>query len=145
MLIDQRREGDYDLNKLRIAVYKNTCKIHQNSDTIQRMNPMQHFTFDIHRIHEVRRIIVQQSVSISKLTAALTPNLHHGRQDLSNLEARTSADHQSKGSEKCGETRSKEFEETRSGNIEFRIEGLPIHHTKPFKRKTIFAEKQSGD
>ena len=56
--------------------------------------------------------------------AVLTPSLHHGRQDLSNLEARTSTDHQSKQSEEYGETRCVEFEETRSGNIDFRIQGL---------------------
>ena len=55
----------------------------------------------------------------------LTPNLHHGRQDLSNPKARTSADHQSKRSEGYEETRSAKFEETRSGNIDFRIQGLP--------------------
>ena len=52
-------------------------------------------------------------------------DLHHGRQDLSNLEARTSVDHQSKESEVYGETRSEEFEEIRSGNIDFRIQSLP--------------------
>ena len=57
--------------------------------------------------------------------AVLKPNLHHGRQDLSNLEARTSVDHQSRESEEHGETRSEEFEETRSGNIDFRLQGLP--------------------
>ena len=57
--------------------------------------------------------------------AVLKPNLHHGRQDLSNLEARTFVDHQIKESEEYGETRSEEFEETRSGSIDFRIQGLP--------------------
>ena len=57
--------------------------------------------------------------------AVLKPNLHHGRQDRSNLEARTSVDHQSKESEEYGETRTEEFEETRSGNIGFRVQGLP--------------------
>ena len=57
--------------------------------------------------------------------AALTPNLHHGRQDLSNPEATVSADHQSKRSEEYGATRCTKFEETRSGNIDFRIQGLP--------------------
>ena len=37
--------------------------------------------------------------------AVITPNLHHGRQDLSNFEARMSTDHQSKQSEEYGETR----------------------------------------
>ena len=71
--------------------------------------------------------------------AVLTQNLHHGRQDLSNLEARTSSVHQSKQSEEYGWTRCVEFEETRSGDIDFRIQGLP--HS--FKKKTMFAEKQS--
>ena len=85
-------------------------------------------------IHEVWRRIVQKSVSISKDTrkAVLTPNLHSGRQDLSNLEARTSTDHQCKQSEEYqetrGETRCVELEETRSDNIEFRIQG-PRHST----------------
>ena len=44
---------------------------------------------------------------------------------FSNPEARTSAAHQSKESEEYGEIRSEEFEEFRSGNIDFRIQGLP--------------------
>ena len=58
-------------------------------------------------------------------TTVLTPNLHHGRQDLSNPKARTSADHQRRRSEGHEETRSAKFEETRSGNIDFRIQRLP--------------------
>ena len=73
--------------------------------------------------------------------AALTPNLHHGRQDLSNPEARTSTDHQSKRSakyeetrrthleENCSanldETRRVKYEETRSGNVDYRRQGIP--------------------
>ena len=65
--------------------------------------------------------------------AVLKPNLYHGRQDLSNFEARTSVDHQSKEREEYGETRSdsksyrgtKEFWETHIGNIDFKIQGLP--------------------
>ena len=37
-------------------------------------------------------------------------------------------DHQSKQSEEYGETRCVEFEETRSGNIDFRLQGL-LHST----------------
>ena len=58
-------------------------------------------------------------------TTVLTPNLHHGRQDLSNPKARTSADHQSKRNEGYEETRCAKFEETRSGSIDFRIQRLP--------------------
>ena len=54
-----------------------------------------------------------------------TPNLHHGRQDLSNPKERASADHQSKRNEEYDETRSAKFEETRSGNMVFRIHGPP--------------------
>ena len=54
-------------------------------------------------------------------------------QDLSNPEARTSADHQSKRSAKYEktrrthfeETRKGKYEETRSGNIDYRIQGIP--------------------
>ena len=35
--------------------------------------------------------------------AVLVPNLHHGRQDSANFEARTSVDHQSKDSEEYEE------------------------------------------
>ena len=58
-------------------------------------------------------------------TTVLTPNLHHGRQDLSERKARTSADHQSKRIEGYEETRRAKFEETRSGKKHFRIQGLP--------------------
>ena len=47
----------------------------------------------------------------------LTPNLHHGRQDPSHPEVRTSADHQSE--------RSARYEETRRGNVDYRIQGKP--------------------
>ena len=72
--------------------------------------------------------------------AVLTPNLHHGRQDLSNLEARTSADRQCKESEEYGETRSEEIEEIRSGNIDFRIQGLPhstVQKEDDVRRETV--------
>ena len=72
--------------------------------------------------------------------AVLKPNLHHGRQDRSNLEARTSVDHQSKESEEYGETRSEEFEETRSGNIGFRVQGLPhstVQEKDYVRRETV--------
>ena len=112
-----QEEAQYDLGKTRIAVSKNTWRIHQNivyrcnfeaptekrmtvlSNTIQRNRFFQHFTCDMcweSGKHEDWRRIVQQSVSTPRLPrAVLTPNLHHGRQDLSNPEARTSADHQS--------------------------------------------------
>ena len=80
--------------------------------------------------------------------AVLKPNLYHGRQDSSSFEARTSVDHQSKGSEEYGETRgdsnryrgTEEFGETRSGNIDFRIQGLPhsiVQKEDVIRRETV--------
>ena len=72
--------------------------------------------------------------------AVLKPNLHHGRQDLSNFEARTSVDHQSKDSEEYGKTRGEEFGETRSGDIDFRIQGLPhstVQKEDDVRRETV--------
>ena len=72
--------------------------------------------------------------------AVLKPNLHHGRQDLPNLEASTSVDHQSKESEEYGETRGEEFGDTRSGNIDFRIQGLPhstVQKEDDVRRETV--------
>ena len=66
-------------------------------------------------IHEDWRRFVYQSPRLPRRTV-LTTNLHHGRQDTTNFEARASDDHHSK--------RSEGSEETRSGNIDFRIQGL---------------------
>ena len=57
--------------------------------------------------------------------AVLTPNLHHGRQDLFNPETRTSSDHQSERSAEYEETRRLRYEETRRGNVDYRIQGVP--------------------
>ena len=95
------------------------------SDTIQRSRFLHHFTCDMHRER-------RKHVRLPR-TAVLAPNLHHGRQDLSNLEARTSTDHQSKQSEEYGE-------ETRSGNIDFRIQGLPhstVQKSDDVRRETV--------
>ena len=51
------------------------------------------------------------------------PNLNNRRQDTTNFEARASVDHLSR---EYAETRSGgEYGETRCGNIDFRIQGLP--------------------
>ena len=88
------------------------------SDTIRRSRSLQHLTCGMHRersFHEV-----YQSPRVPR-KAVITPSLHH-------LEARTSTDHQCNQSEEFGETRCEEFEEIRSGNIDFRIQGL-LHST----------------
>ena len=51
----------------------------------------------------------------------LTPNLHHGRQDLSDPDSRTSADHQSEQSAKYEETRHLRYKETCRSNVDYRI------------------------
>ena len=55
----------------------------------------------------------------------LTPNLHHGRQDLPNPEARTSADHQSEESAKYEETRRSRYKETCLGNVDDGVQSIP--------------------
>ena len=162
MCVDQHEEVGYDLNNTRIAAYKKTWNIHQNTvywcnlkvaqkkglqflpDTIRRNRLLQHFTCDMHREsgeHEVRRRIAQQSVSISKVTAKSCAQAEFASwQDRSNLEARTSVGHQSKESEEYGETRSEEFEETRSGNIGCRAQGLPhstVQKEDDVRRETV--------
>ena len=52
----------------------------------------------------------------------LEPNLHFGRQDTTNFEARASVDHLSK---EYGEPVTVEYGETRCGNIDSTIQGLP--------------------
>ena len=70
----------------------------------------------------------------------INPNLHCGRQDTTNFEARASVDHQSKESEEYGETRGEEFGETRGGHIDFRIQGLPhssVQKQDDIRRETV--------
>ena len=55
----------------------------------------------------------------------LTPNLHHGRQDLSTPDAGTSANHQSEQSAKYEETRRSLRKETCRGNVDHRSQGVP--------------------
>ena len=80
-----------------------------------------------------------------------TLNFHHGRQDLSNPEVRTCANHQSKRSAKytetrrthleenrstnLDETRRAKYEETRCGNVDYRI-------PKPFWLKSYLGPSE---
>ena len=143
-----QEEVQYDLDKPRIAVYRNTWRTQQISvywcylRVTQRKGMQLHQTrsnaitlFTLHVQHVLRKMVymktgeelyskVNESPRLPR-TTVLSPNLHHGRQDLSDPKARTSADHRSKRSEGHEETRSAKFEETRSGNIDFKIQGLP--------------------
>ena len=143
-----QEEAQYHLDKPRIAVYKNTWIIQQNSVHLcyLRVTERKGLQFSQTRSNTITLFNTLRAIRIEKTifmktgeelyskvfefprlprTTVLTPNLHHGRQGLSNPKARTSADHQSKRSERFDETRSAKFEETRSGNIDFRIQRLP--------------------
>ena len=139
-LVDQDKEVEYDLKNPKIAVYKNTWKIHQTtvywchlkvaqkkglqfyqtrSDAIVLYNTSLAICIEkvVHmKSEEELHNKVYQSPRLPR-KAVLKPNLHHGRQDRSHLEARTSVDQQSKESGEYGETRSDEFEE-RSSTME---------------------------
>ena len=162
-MCDQHEEVGYDLNNPRIAVYKNTWKIHQNTVLWCTLKVAQKKGLQFHHTRSDAIVLYNASLAIciekvvykksgeelrNKVDqsprlprkAVLKPNLHHGRQDRSNLEARTSVDHQSKESEENGETRSEELEETRSGNIDFRVQGLPhstVQKEDDVRRETV--------
>ena len=169
MYIHQNQEGvRYDLDKPRIAVYKNKWRIHQ--DTVQRCNlklaQREGLQFCQTRSNAIAFFNTLPAICTEKVVymktgeesyckvyrfprlpqAVLTPTLHHGRQELLNPEARTSADHQSE--------RSAKYEESRRGNIDYRIQGLPHSavqkedsHRKDIERRLIqqFETHQNGD
>ena len=148
MFVDQHKEVEYDLTTPRIAVYNKHWKIHQSTMywcnlTVPQKNRLQFYQTRSNAIvfhNTLPAICIEKVVNMKsgeelynkvyqsprlQRKAVLKPNLHHGRQDLPNLEGRTSVDHQSKVSEEYGETRSEEFGDTRCGNIDFRIQGPP--------------------
>ena len=134
-----QEEVQYDLDKPRIAVYKNKWRIHQNTEKVVQFETRQRkgLQFYRRRSNAITLFNTVPAICIEKVAhmkigeelyckvhqsprlprAALTPNLHHGCQDLSNPEARTSADHQSE--------RSAKHEETRRGNVDYRIQRIP--------------------
>ena len=112
-----QEEVQYDLDKPRIAVYKNTCSL---PNTVHwcylKLAQKKGLQFYQTRYNAIALFNTLPAICIEKVVfmktgeelyckvyqsprlprAVLTPNLHHGRQDLSNPEARTFADHQSK-------------------------------------------------
>ena len=111
----------YDLDKPRITVYKKILEVHQNTAYWCNLKLAQRngFQFCQTRSHAIALFNPLPAICIEKVVfmktgeelyskvyqslrlprkAVLTPNLHHGRQDLSNPEARISADHQSERS-----------------------------------------------
>ena len=108
-------EVQYDMDKPRIAVYKNTWRVHQNTENWCNLKLAQRGSqfcqrrshaialFNTHPAMCIENVVhmktgedlhctVYQSPRLPRVV--LTPNLHHGRHDLSDPEARTSADHQ---------------------------------------------------
>ena len=93
----------------------------------------EHLTCDKHRersIHEVWRRKCTISVSITKLPYS-SRLCNHGRQDLSSLEARNTGKPVAQSSRRpAAVTWTSEYK---------------VYHTQPFKKKTMFAGKQSGN
>ena len=179
MSVDQHEEVDYDLNEPRISVYISHDPT-QSSFTINTlpaiciekvvfMNSGKDLYNKMYQSPTIQRRIV------------LKPNMHHGGQDTTSSDARTSFDHSSKHRENCdgqghrekpysrricimdvrifpiskrehpptikaNEAKSTERPEAKSsrrlGAVTSTSE-YKVRHTQPFKKKTMFAEKQS--
>ena len=117
-----QEEVQYDLDKPIIAVCKNTWRVHWNTVYWCKLELAQRRGLQFHhpRSHAIALFNTPLAICIEKVEnmktgedlycneiqsprlprVALTPSLHHGRQDLSNPEARTSADHQTEQSAK---------------------------------------------
>ena len=141
---DQHKEVEYNLDKSRIAVCKNTWKIHPNTVywcnlSVAQSKGLQFYEtrsnaiiyYNILPAMCIEKVVVVKSGEelYSKTYQSLTepqrivlkPNLHYGRQDITSSDARTSFDHSSKHKENCdGGT----YKETCRGEIDFRIQGL---------------------
>ena len=157
MVVDQHKEVEYDLTNSTVAVYKNHWNIQTysvlvqfyqtRSDAIILYNTLPAICIEKVVIRKSGHRKVYQSPRFPH-RAVLLPNLHHGRQDSSKFEARTSVDHQRKESKEYGETHgdgnsyrgAEEFGETRSGNIDFRIQGVPhsvVQKQDDIRRETV--------
>ena len=133
-----KREDEYDLDKPRIAVYKNTWidsskysilvqvearsekRIAVQSNTIPRNRSFQHFACDMYWESgfswRLERIYTGKYTNLQGYSEKCKPtNLQHWRQDPSN--PRKSAYHQSEQSAK--------YEEICRGNVDCRIQGVP--------------------
>ena len=148
-------EVQYDLNKPTIAVSNHTRRFHKNTDKWCNLKLALRKGLQFHqtRSHAIALFNTLPAICIEKVVfmktgevlhcrvfqsprlprVILTPNLQHGRQDPSNPEARTSANHQSKRSAKHEETRRThleesrraKYEETHSGNVDHTMQCVP--------------------
>ena len=139
MYIDHYRENDCDMTKPKIAVYKQTWKIRQNTVywcnlRVAQSKGLQFFqtrsnAIILHNtLHAmcIEKVVVKKSgeelynKTYQSPTApqrfVLMPNVNYERQDTTSSDARTTFDH----SDKHGGT----YKETCRGEIDFRIQGL---------------------
>ena len=102
---------------------------------IKHDHPLQHFTFGVHRkggvIKKSEEEVCSKTFQCHTVPQRIVrkPNLHYGRQDTASSDARTPSDHSIKHRETCG---GGTYNESCRGEIDFRIQGLPI---RPFKSK----------
>ena len=146
MFVDQYEEVEYDLTKSRVTVCKNKWKVHQNTENWCNLKVAQSEGLQFYQTRSnaiilyntlpvvcIEKVVNMRSgeESYSKMCQSLElpqrivlkANLNYGRQDTTNFEARASVDHLSREyAETCS---GGEYGETRCGNIDFRIQGLP--------------------
>ena len=153
MFVDQHKEVEYDVTQPRNAVYKHSWEIHRNTVLLVEFESkgLQFYQTRSKAItfyNTLPAVCIEKVVNMtsgeelySKMYQSpelpqrivLKPNLHYGRQDTTNFEARTSVDHLSR---EYGESRGgREYGETLCGDIDFRIQGLP-HSTVQQKDDT---------
>ena len=138
-------ELQYNLDKPRIAVYKNTRTSHQNTENWCNLKLAQRKGLQFYqtRSHAITLFSTPPAICIEKVVymktgeelhckvfqsprlprVIFTPNSQHGRQDPPNPHARKSTDHQSE---------KRPYRETCRGNVDFRIPGTP-HSRKQSK------------
>ena len=103
-------------------------------DPTQSLSSALYLLYGKIKIGEVFFCKIDQSQRL--LRAVLTSNLHHGRQDLSNLEATKSADHQSEQSAKVQGNSSLQVR----GNMTL-ITEVKENLTQQFRMQTLLAKQ----
>ena len=163
-------ELQYDLDKPSITVYKNTWRVHQHTENWCNLKLAQRKGLQFYqtRSHAIALFNTRRAICIEKVVfmktgeelygkvhqsprlprVVLTPNLQHGRQDPSNLEARKSTDHQSEQSVKYRETCrshvasiSKKVSEVSAGKLDAvtLVTEFKVYLTQPSRKKTRIA------
>ena len=137
-MLDDHTRQDYDLTKPRIVVYNHNRKVHQNTVYRANLKVAQKKGFTFYQTRSNAMIILHNTLPqmcIEKMVVmnsgadlynqvyeslhsprriVLKPALHDGRQDTASIEERASDAHSSKCRETC------------SGEIDYRIQGLPF-------------------